>query len=338
MSRWSLIALGLVAAGTAEAPSGAPESIPRPPATARPAGMPPQGPAVVLHPADAAIRYAWFTYIPPRLRPGQRVTIWVTGLHGNLFTDDYAAVIEESRGMALSRAARAEEHGLAMLVPVIPRPRTNAVYAVAFAPEVFRDSPDSPVFRPDLKLDAMIDAFTAELRRRGYEVRPRVLLEGFSAGAMFAQRYALLHPERVLALAAGQCGGALTLPFERLPGGDTSRLDWPVGIADYAALVGRQFNDGAYCRVAQFVFIGSEDTARSTLVRVGELWRTQEQVNLLLRVFGRTDPERLEAQARLLRTASYDVTFRRYPGLGHGMTPQVWADVMAFYAGVLARD
>ena len=293
-----------------------------------------QRPEVVSHAPDSAIAYEWFTYVPRSLRPGERALIWVTGLHGNLVTDRYDSIAIESRDMAERRVALAEERRLAMLVPVIPRPRTNYVYAVALAPRVFLAESEEFVRRPDLRLNAMIDRFAAELRAGGFVVDERVLLDGFSAGAMFAQRYALLHPRRVLAIAAGQCGGALTLPESTLEGATGARLDWPAGVGDFERLAGYAFDRDAYRRIAQFVYIGDQDTSNSTLVRTRELWRTQEQIDLLNRVFGRTDPARIEAQSRYLTRRGYNVTFRAYPGVGHTTTRAMRDDVFAFFDSV----
>lgn len=293
-----------------------------------------QGPAAAFRQADSAIPNDWFTYVPGSIRPGERVHIWVTGLHGNLVTDRYDSITAESREMASARVALAEEHRLAMLVPVIPRPRTNYVYAVAFAPRVFLAETDAFVRRPDLKLNAMIDRFAAELRARGFLVEERILLDGFSAGAMFAQRYALLHPRRVLAIAAGQCGGALTLPEAAMDGDRAAPMDWPVGVRDFRALAGYRFDRDAYRRIAQFIYIGDRDTSNSTLVRTRELWRNQDQIDFLNRVFGRTDPTRLEAQARYLARRGYNVTFRLYPGVGHTGTRESRADVFSFFDSV----
>jgi len=293
-----------------------------------------QGPAAVFHQADSAIPYDWFTYVPDSIRPGERVDIWVTDMHGNLVTDRYDSITAESRDMASARAALAERHRLALLVPVIPRPRTNYVYAVAFAPKVFLAETDAFVWRPDLKLNAMIDRFAAELRARGYAVEERVLLDGFSAGAMFAQRYALLHPRRVKAIAVGQCGGALTVPESVFEGDTAGPLDWPVGVADFESLTGHRFDRDAYRRIAQLVYIGAGDTSNSTLVRTGELWRTHGQIDFLNRAFGRSDPVRLESQSRYMARRGYNVTFRLYPGVGHTATREMRADVFSFFDSV----
>ncbi|GEM_PF-3509779 len=293
---------------------------------------------LVFHPADSAIPYHWFTYVPESADPTERNFIWVTGLHGNLMTDDYARITAESREMAVRRSAMAEQHKLIMLVPVIPRPSTNTVYAVAFDWRVFLDSTDALVRRPDLKVNMMVDRFTEALRDHGYDVDRRVFVNGFSAAGMFAQRYSLLHPERVLAVAAGQCGGFMTLPEAVHADTIIHEMDWPLGVHDLETLVGYGFNNEAYRSVAQFIFIGDQDTANSTVGRPGEVIRTQSQIDFLGGTFGDRDPARLENQAKYLIDKGYDVTFRLYVGVGHRFTREMWEEMLSFFDGIRERE
>jgi pimeloyl-ACP methyl ester carboxylesterase len=289
---------------------------------------------LTLREADASIAYDWFTYVPQSIDKTQLNHIWMTGLHGNLITDDYEEITAESQQQAAWRTSLAEEHGYIMLVPVIPRPATDHAYAVAFDWKVFLDSTDPFCQRPDFKVNLMMDQFTEDLRNAGYSVDDKVFIDGYSAGAMFAQRYTLLHPERVHAIAAGQCGGAMTLPESVYTATTTTEMEWPVGVRDFPSLVGYPFNLEAYREVAQFIYIGDEDTTNSTLWGTGELWRTQSQIDFLNSRFGDTDPVRLESQASYLADLDYDIAFRLYPGVGHQFTSQMIDDTFAFFRQV----
>jgi pimeloyl-ACP methyl ester carboxylesterase len=290
---------------------------------------------LTFHDADATIAYNWFTYVPETISKTERSYIWITGLHGNLITDNYDEITAESQQQADWKTSLADEHKFIMLVPVIPRPATNHVYAVAFDWKVFLDSTDPFCQRPDLKVNLMIDQFISDLRNDGYNVDDKVFVDGFSAGAMFAQRYALLHPERVHAIAAGQCGGAMTLPESVYTDTIATQMDWPVGVYDFSPLVGYEFDQDAYRQVAQFIYIGDQDTTNSTLWGPGELWRTQSQIDFLNSTFGYTDPVRLENQASYLVGLDYDVTFKLYPGIGHQFTSEMINDTFSFFHRVM---
>ena len=291
---------------------------------------------LTFHPADGAIAYNWFTYVPESISSGDMSYIWVTGVHGNLITDTYEAITSESAQKAIWRQQLAEEHKFHMLVPVIPRPDTHHVYAVAFDWKVFLETTDPFCQRPDAKVNLMIDQFVADLRAAGYRVDDKVFVDGFSAGGMFAQRYAILHPERLHAIAAGQCGGSLTFPESLYThtATMTTELDWPLGVFDYSTLVGGEFNGGSYQEVAQFIYIGDQDT-NTTMWGTGELWRTQAQIDFLTRTFGLTAAVVVKNQAGYMNGLGYDVTFKSYPGIAHQVTSEMISDTFDFFAQVI---
>ncbi|MDH4223050.1 MAG: hypothetical protein OEV55_05855 [candidate division Zixibacteria bacterium] len=278
--------------------------------------------------------YNWFTYVPKSINKKEINYIWITGLHGNFVTDDYDTITNESREQAQSRMEWAEKHRLIMCVPVIPRPRTNYVYTVAFPTEVFLKNTDKFCQRSDLKVNMMVDEFTNRLRKEGYRVSDRILIDGFSAGAMFAQRYALLHPDRVLAIAIGQCGGAMTLPSETY---DTTKLNWPVGVNDFLPLTGNQFDFNSYKEIAQFVYIGEMDSTNSTLAHIGELWHSEGQIEFLKKSFGNTDPIRIANQSKYLKDLGCNITFKINPGIGHRITKEIFESIFIFFNEVITE-
>ena len=286
------------------------------------------------HPADATIRYDWFTYVPTTVQPGAVADIWVGGLHGNIVSDNYEAIVAETIDLnaRFALAALAEEQRLCMLVPVLPRPftpdRQSSFYTVSLPRAVFLPSTPAFCHRPDLVLNQMLDRFTATLRAQGYHVADTVLIEGFSAGAMFAQRYALLHPERVRAVCAGQCGGALTLPETQY--GDAP-LDWPLGVRDLPELAGTALDREAYRRIPQLIYIGADDIDNSTVGEPGEVWHDQAQIDFLQNTFGKPDPLRLGQQVDYLQQQGYrHISFHTREGVGHNLRPFL-PDVFAFF-------
>lgn len=284
-----------------------------------------------LHERDADIAYNWFSYIPESLSKSERSYILATGFNANVI-EDYHEMTEISRGEAEYRIQFAEQHHYTLLVPVIPRPASTDVYAIAFDWRVFLDSTDAFLQRPDQKLNRMIDQLVSDLQSDGYNVDTKVFVEGFSAGGMFAQKYAMLHPARVKAIAAGQCGGWITLPESAF---DSTAMDWPVGIHDFTSLTGYEFEQVSYRQLPQFIYIGDEDTLNSH-VYPGSSWQSTSQIDFLNTTFGYTDPIRLENQAAFLHGLDYDsITFHNYPGIGHEHLSQVLIDaVFAFFDDV----
>jgi len=169
----------------------------------------------------------------------------MTGLHGQSTSGDYDEMTQWSQRMAERSIHWAEEYGYILLVPVVPRgtpPGSNHLYPVAFDLDCFLGSTDPFYQRPDLKINLMIDQLISDLQSSGYNVHEKVLIMGFSAGGMFAQRYTLLHPERVQAIAAGHCGGTIVLPESQYGGAGGIPMDWAVGVNNFSSLVGYDFD------------------------------------------------------------------------------------------------
>jgi pimeloyl-ACP methyl ester carboxylesterase len=184
----------------------------------------------------------------------------------------------------------------------------------AYTPALDRDALTTAVpalARLDLQLLAKIDAAAARLREQGFEVRERVQLQGFSASGMFANRFTLLHPERVLACAAGSPGGWPVAPAAEHDG---ERLPYPAGVADLEGLTGRAFDQAAFAAVPQLHVLGALDDNDSLDVRDG--W-DEEPATLVERLFGATPVERFDDAEALYAAAGVDARFLLVEGAGH---------------------
>jgi pimeloyl-ACP methyl ester carboxylesterase len=174
----------------------------------------------------------------------------------------------------------------------------------------------------------MIDIFTEQLHDQGYAVNNKMFIDGFSAGAMFAQRYTLLHPQRVQAVAAGQCGGAITLPEQEY---NNTLLQWPLGIGDFDSLTGYAFDERIYRQVPQYICIGDQDIHNSTLHEPGEVWPSQEDIDFLTQNFGGTDPQRLQNQVHYLQEKGYSkISFELLLGIEHEWRPPLASSLNFF--------
>jgi dienelactone hydrolase len=285
---------------------------------------------LIFHEADETIAYNWFTYVPSNMSKAEPCYILITGINA-IRTDDYVLMTEQHRITARDRVSLADKNGFILLVPVLPRPETNHVYTQALKREVFFPSTDPFCQRPDDKVNLMIDKLISDLRQDGYNVSEKVFIEGFSAGGMFAQRYAILHPERVQAIAAGAPGGLLTLPESFYEGVE---LNWPAGVNDLSSLAGYEFIRDTYLQVPQFIFIGSQDT--NTILPPGgpdSIFRDSGvSYSFLINAFGDLGVVMIENQVRFLNSIGYDnIAFKMYPGIDHAYTEDMINDVLRFF-------
>src|SRR5438105_14647428 len=110
----------------------------------------------------------------------------------------------------------------------------------------------------------MLEDAASALAGQGTNVSRRILIPGLSASGSFASRFAMLHPDRVLAVAAGSPGGWPIVPVAKDGG---SALPYPVGIDDLKSLAGTTPALSSLRRVAWFFFLGDRDTNDSVPYR-----------------------------------------------------------------------
>jgi hypothetical protein len=207
---------------------------------------------------------------------------------------------------------RGEDLGSPYLVPTFPRPAAH--------PEIYTQSLDRPTLtttvpglvRIDLQLIAMIDDARARLAAMGMNVGPKIWMIGYSASGSFANRFALLHPDRIQAMSAGSGNEYATAPVSVWKG---KTLPFPVGIADLAQLVGSPFDTAAFSKVPVQIYIGDRqfsdavdgyDPAYTTLIK---------------EVFGGPTFRRYPASEAAYNSIGSNCQFVIFPGVGH-----VWPD------------
>jgi dienelactone hydrolase len=235
------------------------------------------------------------------------------------FHSDDLELLRASATCELSReVAMADRLNVAVLVPMFPR--TPEVYTHALSRDALATTTPE-IARVDLQLIAMIDHARSIL---GEGIRPRVLMSGFSASGSFTGRFAMLHPERVLAAAIGSPGGWPLAPS----------VEWtyPVGVSDVPALTGAKVDLAALRKVSLFLFLGDQDENDSVPFRDSF---TAEDEALLMKQFGTTPVARWDASRRLYEVAKLRATFKLYPGVAHQISQEMAEDVEAAFAAAM---
>lgn len=271
------------------------------------------------HPAAPAKGFHWpyLLYLPKEAH-GHRLL--VAPNNTGFVTDDLELLRTAASCEVRRQTALADRLGAPLLIPLFPRPPTVDETENLYLHALTRSSLETKVEayrRVDLQLLAMIDDARAALP----EVKPEVLLWGFSASGSFVNRFAMLHPERVAAVACGSPGGWPIAPVAHL-GADT--LGYPVGIADVEVLAGQPVDLAALKRVAWFFFLGAED--QNDAVPFRDSFSKADET-LLFRRFGKTPVARWKEAEQLYRRAGLNARFKLYPGTGHQVTPEMEKDV-----------
>jgi len=285
--------------------------------------------------ADAAFRWPYYLYLPLGLEDnrilGRPIHLLVLPNNTGTTSDDPSADDRSALGTVPLAQMVFGDLDVALLVPAFPRPEANwQVYTQALDRDaLLTDLPD--LQRIDLQLSAMIDDATDRLSRQGWTVDRKVLMMGFSASAMFVNRFSVLHPERVLAAVVGSPGGWPIAPVSSWEG---QTLRYPIGVADVQELTGESFDLEAFRRVQMLFFIGSRDTNDSVPFRDSY---DDEDRPLMFNLFGGTPVERWDDAEAIYASIGADAEFRMYPGVGHTFSLDELIAVREFFARALAE-
>ena len=282
------------------------------------------GIAVLLGPYSLHVRHIdadagkgfhsdYYLYVPASLRRDARgmATLLVQPNNSGRTSDDIATHERDAWMTGFERKRIADELGVALLVPAFPRTaRDWRVYTHALDRDVLTTR-DPALARLDLQLIAMIDDARARLQKAGTPVDAKVLLQGFSASAMFANRFTALHPQRVRAATVGSPGGWPIAPVAKQ---GIDALPYPAGIADLEALTGKPFDAAAFARVPQYLYMGADDDNDSLDFNDGWDKPMAAEVD---RLFGDTPLARWKHAEALYAQAGANARFELVPGVGH---------------------
>jgi hypothetical protein len=125
---------------------------------------------------------------------------------------------------------------------------------------------------------------------------------------------------------AALSAGSYTLPLETASvDGRARALPLPYGVADMGSYVGHGFNPEAFRHVAFRVEVGGQDSNPDDTPRAWDSY------------LGRTRVDRARAYTQALQGIGVEASLGVYPDAGHGITPQMSEEALAFLQGVPAR-
>lgn len=248
--------------------------------------------------------------------------------------DDFAEHIEAVKGQVTGEGLGplvAGRLGQPLLIPVFPRSREHwEIYTHALD----RDSMllrDDKAERLDLQLLSMVAHARQKLDAAGLATREEFVLVGFSASGTFSNRFAFLHPERLLAVVSGAVNAFPMLPVPRLGG---MELKFPLGTADIPAIAGRSFQRERWREVPQFIFMGAEDD--NDALQFDDAYSVSER-ETVFSALGEPMAERwARAQLAYLETRP-KVTFVTYGNVGHWTDKRINRDVVNFVQTEIER-
>lgn len=278
---------------------------------------------VVRHPPTDNNPYSFYTYFPRSAVRKQAVVLAVWPHGGGMPSEDYSQHELQAERTISWLSTYSERYQIPLVVVAIPR--VARLYVHTLHPGTFTTT-EEMLRRPDLKLiDAVWGQYIPVLREAGFAVDDKVLMMGFSSPGIFTHRFAMLHPERVMA--AWVCGeAAAPIPADEMEG---TPLDYPLGVRNLESLTGKPFDLEAYRRIPHFVCVGEHDTREindPTNPEIFPGWHWQ----FIASHFGSTNPERVRFFYDYLISIGVPAEFRLYEDTGHEITEEMIVDAFDF--------
>lgn len=280
--------------------------------------------------------YSYFLYIPAGVPLNVSLNL-VVEPNNTGFTNDTIEVHErEARSAAnklsighyLSKKLKAP-----FLVPIFPRPKSQyLIYTHAFD----RDAAlikKGKMKRLDLQLINMIADAKDVLKNFNIKLADKIFLNGFSASASFSNRFTLIHPEVVAAVATGGINGITILPLRKL---NNSTLNFPLGINDFKSIFGKMPNLELYKSVPQFIYMGENDNNDAVLY--SDAYGDKER-ETIYKVIGKTMmPDRWKTCQRIYKESNINATFKTFPKIGHETDLTTVTEILIFFKKISEQN
>lgn len=282
---------------------------------------------------ESGFNYPYYLRVPKEPTPSAPAVLVVESNNSGL-RDDFDEHVEEVKrqvtGAGLGPLV-AGHLGQPLLIPVFPRSRERwEIYTHALD----RDSMllrDDEAERLDLQLLSMVAHARLKLDAAGLETREQFVLVGFSASGTFSNRFAFLHPERLLAVVSGAVNAFPMLPVPSLDG---MELRFPLGTADMSAIAGRPFQRERWREVPQFIFMGAEDD--NDALQFDDAYSVAERETVFAALGEPMAARWARAQLVYLERRPA-VTFVTYGNVGHWTDKRINRDVVNFVQTEIER-
>jgi len=280
---------------------------------------------------EKGFNYGYFYYIPISIKDAPKKFILLepnnTGGFRDYTNSDTRTHEQAALRMLNDRKTWADELSCLLFVPAIPRPYSTPPFIEQQAlNRIALQTKTGKSARVDLQVIQMIEDLKELCKTIGIDVETKVLIEGFSAGGHFGNRFTALHPEIVQAVASGGISQAI-LPIDIM---DREKLIYPVGIQDIEKITGTSFNLQQYINVPQFIYVGSADTNDPALY--SQHMFGDEERRIILKILGRDMIKRYEICRRIYEEQGCtNAKFVVYDGVGHTINNRIQGDIIAFF-------
>lgn len=276
---------------------------------------------------ENGFNFPYYLFIPQSIDPEGGEHMLVEMNNTGTASDDFELHDRKARQLVERAYANqiARKLNVPLLVPVFPRPREQwRIYTHSLDEDTLLVE-SGQLKRIDLQLIQMIRDAQALLRRNNINVQNKVFMHGFSASGTFTNRFAILHPQVLRAVAAGGVNAIPTFPAAQWRG---EELPYPIGIKDLKEIADIDFDETAYKQVSQYVYMGYFDRNDTTLSRDTYC---EEHAKLIRTLIGAEMPRRWEVSKSIYEELQVPAQLITYNGTAHTVRSEMIDDIVDFF-------
>ena len=279
---------------------------------------------------SSSFNFPYFLYIPDNVATDEKVFILIESNNSGFADDDLQKHIEKAQRTATRDFYLgnyvARSLNIPLVVPVFPRTKTEwKIYTHALDRDVMMIK-EEETERIDLQLLAMHTDARLRLQERNIDTHEKFLMTGFSASGTFANRFALIHPGKVAAVAAGGVNGLLMLPVNSL---DEADLIYPIGTGDFKELLNKEFQKELFLELPQLYFMGEVDF--NDAIPFEDAFSQYER-EIIFRFLGEDmHAERWSKCIEIYRENKVNAIVKTFKGIGHEHPESIKEEVVDFF-------
>ena len=279
----------------------------------------------------AGFSFPYYLFVPQEIDFGKPIHLLVEPCNTGTTSDDFERHDSKAKSLALKRSSHANKIArklkVPLLVPVFPRPDGERwrIYTHALDRDTLLLK-EGDLRRIDEQLIKMIAHAQQLLRHNNVKVNEQVFMNGFSASGTFTNRFAILHPTVVRAVATGGVNCIPTFPTDQW---NETAVRYPVGIADIKEIAGIDFDEAAYKRVSQYIYMGALDNNDTVPYRDSYDEVDAELVKSL--IGAKMMPDRWDTSQSIYKALGIPAQFVTYEDTGHEIKSEMIDDIVAFF-------
>ncbi len=286
---------------------------------------------------DKGFNFPYYLFIPEDMDINKEQVLIVEPNNSGFVDDEFEKHIEKAERTASLEFYIgnfvARKLGSPLLVPVFPRSKTNwKIYTHAYDRDLARQQ-NNELERIDLQLLAMTEDAKKLLATEGYRLNEQFLMTGFSASGTFVNRFTAIHPEKVMATAAGGLNGLLILPVDKI---DSIPMNFPLGVHDFPTLFGKTFDSLAFKNTPQFLFMGELDD--NDAIPYDDGYDADERELVYTFLNQEMQPARWNKCKDIYTQKGVNAEVVTFSGIGHEHPENVKEEIVSFFRKYLPAE